>query len=116
MTRFKLVGLLGIVFVAGLLGGGFLVRWWTWAISTYAVPARPLNVPTTAQWGGGPDGGVWADCHAGPDSTLDCHIFADFNGADLEHGRFRLDSSHMRPLFYSSGEIHFGDVRFVREH
>jgi hypothetical protein len=46
-----------------------------------ASPARPSNVPATAQWYGGADGGAWIDVSpAGSDSLFDLTIYTAHTG------------------------------------
>ncbi len=56
-------------------------------------PIRPSAVPSSAVWGGGPDGGDWIDCRPLNDSTARrffCTIYEDHSGATVYKGVFRL--------------------------
>ena len=78
-----------------------------------AVLKRPKNVPGTAVWSGGPDGGDWFDCAVG-ESTMfnNCTVYADVTGAVVESGRYQLKGSNraatkdeLQYAYHSKGEI-----------
>lgn len=53
-------------------------------------PERPENVPESAVWAGGSDGGAWIDCQALTEAgSYDCAIYSDFSGAALQKGEYR---------------------------
>ena len=64
--------------------------------SKMQIPKRPLNVPITAMWAGGVDGGHWFDCM--PDSsdpfTYICSIYNENTGSTISKGKYLLRSLH----------------------
>ena len=55
-------------------------------------PERPKNVPKTAIWEGGTDGGTWIQCDStNTDNIFYCKIFNDFDGTLLSEGKYKLD-------------------------
>lgn len=56
---------------------------------------RPAQVPATAVWVGGADGGVWIDCQTGKDGKSNyCKIFNENTGTIEAEGEFLLRGSH----------------------
>lgn len=76
-------------------------------------PVRPQNVPGSALWAGGPDGGMWVDCRVAEGLELECHVYADVTGVLVEGGRFAVDPGTIHPAFYSAGLID-AEVRLLR--
>lgn len=76
-------------------------------------PDRPANVPDSARWAGGPDGGMWVQCTPKDSGTLACRVYADVTGILVEEGEFAFNPDTLRPTFYSAGLIDV-EVRFVR--
>lgn len=78
-------------------------------------PERPNNVPTTAIWDGGVDGGNWIDCQL-VDSLQNifyCTVYEDFNGEILFKGKMKLEGekislSQLKNILgvYSGNEIY----------
>jgi hypothetical protein len=77
-------------------------------------PERPPNVPASAVWSGGPDGGNWFDCDTKQDSEYNhCMVYADVTGIVLESGRYQLRNekraatkNELQYAYYSEGEIY----------
>ena len=40
-------------------------------------PARPYQVPSSAQWAGGIDGGAWVDCSTGSGPYNECQVYGE---------------------------------------
>ena len=60
-----------------------------------AVPVKPANVPTSAVWAGGVDGGAFIDCT--PSSTTAanaCTVYDDSTGEVWMSGRFTLQGQN----------------------
>lgn len=76
-------------------------------------PERPANVPDSALWAGGVDGGMWVECSATNSGALACRVYANVTGALVEDGEFTFVPNTIRPTFYSTGLIH-AEVRFER--
>jgi hypothetical protein len=102
----SLLFVLGVVL--GMLGANLL------GTSGSQVPVRPANVPASAQWAGGADGGAWIECSPTGHGSLACRVFADVTGAMMEEkAEFSLDPKSVRPTLYSAGLIG-AHVRFER--
>jgi hypothetical protein len=84
-------------------------------------PERPKNVPATAMWSGGPDGGDWFDCDYDPKRDWNnCTVYSDVTGVVGESGRFRLKDEkraarkeELRYSYYSLGEIHLSNNQML---
>jgi len=76
-------------------------------------PDRPANVPNSARWAGGSDGGVWVQCKAIDRGTLACQVYADVTGVLVEKGQYIFNPDTFRPTFYSADLID-AEVRFER--
>ena len=63
------------------------------SVTPVVPPERPENVPATAVWAGGRDGGDFIDCVDFPDSSgcFDCVVYSDFVGWIEMKGIFCLD-------------------------
>jgi hypothetical protein len=81
---------------------------------------RPANVPASARWYGGQDGGNWIDCFAASDSAnhFACTIYDDYQGSLIYKGMFALKGAHtavseLKDLlaFYDGESIHLKDRR-----
>lgn len=101
------------IFVMGLIS---LLFFWR----PFYPPEKPLSVPSTAKWDGGPDGGNWIDCVALKDSTnrFFCTVYEDQKGKVLYKGAFKLAGkqtsiSDLRNLLgvYSGDHIYLKDGR-----
>ena len=76
-------------------------------------PDRPQNVPASAVWSGGPDGGNWFDCDSEKNSAYNnCTVYADVTGAVIETGKYQLKvekraatKNELQYAYYSVGEI-----------
>jgi hypothetical protein len=75
-----------------------------------APPPRPANVPASAVWNGGQDGGVWIDCKADTEANL-CTLFNEYSGVVIVTGRFQLRGVN-RAATKPELDYHFTD--FVR--
>ncbi len=54
-------------------------------------PKRPQNVPLSAVWAGGVDGGNWYDCHPEKSTaTYFCIIYDEISGSVISKGEFLL--------------------------
>jgi hypothetical protein len=59
-----------------------------------APPKRPTEVPASAVWAGGPDGGSWIDCKSGSAKDVyECRIYGDPKGTLWAAGNYLLRSS-----------------------
>lgn len=68
-------------------------------------PARPPEVPASADWVGGKDGGAWIECSAGiSDDANMCTVYQAYSGEVWVSGLFVLEASG-RPA--SAGELDF---------
>lgn len=76
-------------------------------------PDLPANVPDSARWAGGPDGGMWVQCKVIDGGTLSCRVYADVTGVLVEEGQFVFSPDTFRPTFYSAGLID-AKARFQR--
>jgi hypothetical protein len=57
-------------------------------------PVRPSNVPASAIWSGGADGGMWYDCSTDVAARSNkCSIFFDPGGYRLITARYQLQGS-----------------------
>ncbi|MGG7663908.1 hypothetical protein [Dyadobacter sp. BHUBP1] len=54
--------------------------------------SRPITVPETAVWKGGPDGGVWVEFVSVTSTTINANIFSE-NGQIWERGLFKKKGS-----------------------
>lgn len=79
----------------------------------YPPPDRPANIPATAQWAGGADGGVWVACKPSG-IEAHCEIYAESSGVLIEEGDFTADLSKAKPQYYSGGVVTFGSVPLDR--
>lgn len=64
------------------------------------VPARPANVPGSAEWAGGADGGAWIDCRweaKEPATLYSCTTFNDNTGEVWARGQFVLSRTNRAP-------------------
>ncbi len=77
-------------------------------------PIKPINVPESAVWVGGIDGGVWLNCSGDAIANLDCQIFADVTGVLVEKGKFSPKDENYTPVFYSNGLLEFKKI-YVRQ-
>lgn len=75
-------------------------------------PTRPSNVPATAVWSGGPDGGDWFECESTQSSHNRCTVYADVSGAVVESGRYQLkgerraaSKEELKYAYHSKGHI-----------
>ncbi len=62
-----------------------------------SAPQRPADVPSSAVWVGGSDGGVFLDCTPAPNSLYAWSVFNDVTGDVLASGKFaeeRRESSN----------------------
>jgi len=89
-----------------------LLAWVLLPSSASPEPERPANVPASAQWAGGPDGGMWIQCDP-TGGYLSCRVYANVTGVLVEEGEFFLSPGSVRPTRYSAGFIG-ADVRFER--
>jgi hypothetical protein len=99
------------------LVGGVLLGWSAKSLlarEDASPPNRPANIPKSALWAGGPDGGVWIDCAVPLKGVFKCGVYAQQTGAVLEEGDFGLESGELTPAFYSNGLIALKYVRLVR--
>lgn len=53
-----------------------------------SAPQRPADVPSSAVWVGGSDGGVFLDCTPTANSLYACSVFNDATGDVLASGKF----------------------------
>jgi hypothetical protein len=53
-------------------------------------PPRPVNVPKTATWAGGSDGGAFIECRVMTDGFDFCTVYNDSTGEVWMHGRYGL--------------------------
>jgi hypothetical protein len=82
-------------------------------------PKRPQNVPSSARWEGGPDGGNWFECAKETDAKYRCSVFADVTGVLIVSGLYTVVpesfSGNLRPaLLQSDTEIELKGARLVR--
>ncbi|MBK7665809.1 MAG: hypothetical protein IPJ21_20190 [Sterolibacteriaceae bacterium] len=89
--------------------------------TVYAVhpPTRPPNIPASARWEGGSDGGNWFECVKEADAKYRCSVFADVTGALIVSDLYTVvpESSNgdLRPvLLRSDTEIELMGARLVR--
>ena len=54
---------------------------------------RPHDVPPTAVWAGGPDGGAYFNCSTGGTANQ-CTIWSDSTGDVVNSGRFTLENKN----------------------
>lgn len=83
-------------------------------------PERPENVPTSAVWDGGVDGGNWIACN-NVDSTNNlffCKVYEDYSGKMIYQGKMKLEgeiTSEKKLIkllgIYSGNEIYLKDKR-----
>jgi hypothetical protein len=84
-------------------------------------PERPGNVPATAIWSGGPDGGNWFDCDSGKNSEYNnCAVYADVTGVVIESGKYQLKDerraatkNELQYAYYSVGEINLKNNKLL---
>jgi len=86
-----------------------------------AVPARPANIPASAKWSGGEDGGNWFDCSPRPDSRYFCLVFSDTTGKKISEGLYGATAEDsdgkLNPvLLLSDEDIEIRGARLVRVH
>ncbi len=56
------------------------------------VPQRNNNVPPSAVWSGGPDGGAWYDCENIKKFDYSCTVYNDSSGEIEGEGEFELQA------------------------
>jgi hypothetical protein len=102
---------------AALLVGGALFGWsakgW-FGKEAAPVPSRPANIPASALWAGGQDGGVWVNCAKSSERQFECSIYAQSTGVLIEHGVFEVETGLIKPAFYSNGLVALSEARLVR--
>ena len=54
------------------------------------VPQRHNNIPSSAAWSGGPDGGAWYDCENIKKLDYSCTIYNEYTGEVEGKGEFEL--------------------------
>ena len=77
---------------------GILLLVFTACTETVTPPPRPANVPASAVWAGGVDGGAWIDCRFSfkePFPGYTCKTFND-NGIPWTAGTYVLADVHRR--------------------
>ena len=97
MTSRTLIAVLALLLLT-LLGGLSCKR-------TPSVPQRPVNVPQSAIWAGGRDGGAFIDCTPSTHTNYLCSVFNDVTGDVWMSGKFvvegRASSGLVQPSEYS---------------
>lgn len=87
------------------------------------MPKRPANVPLTAVWTGGAEGGTWIDCRNIPNQTnlFLCTIYNDYDGEVIDSALFRIDGEQisleeLKSLirFYDGHKIVLKDNRILK--
>lgn len=76
-----------LLLAVGIAAGVFIDEW-ARAKHQVAPPPRPLNVPSSATWGGGDDGGTWFACTRQADLKYRCSVFADTTGIKISDGLY----------------------------
>ena len=118
MTKFRSAIIVVTAFVLG------------WGMSWYAQdalyrptlpsPERPVNVPTSASWSGGADGGAWFDCKELEFPRFQCAVYAETTGVVITEGIFQLileypdGTKRLRYAYYSGSEIYLSHARLVK--
>ena len=108
-----------VVALATGIMAGLCLDAWLRARYALAPPARPVNVPAAAQWGGGEDGGNWFDCTRQPHDQYRCRVFSDQTGVHIADGLYRVVAEdvggRLNPGFFRSrNEIDIHGARLVR--
>lgn len=117
MTSKKIVNVL-LLLAVGIVAG---ISFDELARAKYEVtpPMRPSNVPPSAKWEGGEDGGNWFDCTRQADSKYLCAVFSDTTGAKISEGLYGVTpedmSGRLNPvLLRSDTEIVISGARLIR--
>ncbi len=58
------------------------------------IPPRPVNVPATAAWAGGSDGGAFIECQIVADGFNSCKVYSDSTGEVWMHGTYALKGAN----------------------
>lgn len=85
-------------------------------------PKRRSNIPATAVWDGGVDGGNWIECKSidSANNIFHCTVYNDFSGDSVYDGTMKLEGpptseKELRYLLgtYSGNEIYLKDNRIL---
>lgn len=91
----KIIILLVILLVILVLAGTSIYIIFNYFPSKITVPTKPNNVPESAIWYGGPDGGVWINVskYNKNDNSFYCRVYSDSTGIVRDEGWFIYDYS-----------------------
>jgi len=117
MTAQKARGVL-LLLAVGIAAGVFIDEW-VRAKHQVTPPPRPLNVPSSATWDGGEDGGTWFACTRQAYLKYRCTVFADTTGIKISEGLYGFvpedSSGRLDPVTWlSDTEIVVRGARLVR--
>jgi len=84
MIRKIFIAIVSLIFLA------FLFFYIAMSNAETVVPQKHNNIPSSAVWSGGPDGGAWYDCKKIEKFEYSCTIYNEYTGDVEDKGEFRL--------------------------
>ena len=81
--------------------------------STPSAPPRPPNVPLSAVWVGGRDGGAFLDCTASTDSLYACSVYNDATGDVWASGKFAPEGRESSMIVQASDYSAYDGRRII---